>query len=129
MRKILIVDDDNSKRKTLLTYLGDAKVKANILEASDGLEGLSVYNSNTDLREIVTDLDMPRMNGYDFIKKLREEGYTGKILVNSASSSRNIREAIILGATNSVPDTYSYKTIISFLEDYFCEGGDPKTLK
>jgi two-component system chemotaxis response regulator CheY len=69
MAKILIVDDSNMLRDMLKYALVDGGY-SDITEAVDGVDGLAKANStNFDL--VITDINMPNMNGFELIEKLR----------------------------------------------------------
>ena len=70
MATILIVDDHETNRQLLTTLLGywDHQV----VEASDGAEGLERARATLP-NLIITDIVMPTMDGYEFIRRLREE--------------------------------------------------------
>lgn len=68
-KKILIVDDEEMVREVV----GDALVSEfNVFEASNGVEALELLSKNLAPQLIITDYNMPRMNGREFIKSLRE---------------------------------------------------------
>ena len=78
---ILLVEDDkmvqNSFAKLLNFYVRDVFV------ANDGIEALEIYEKNhPDI--IITDVKMPRLNGIEFIKKVREKDTKIPIVVTSA---------------------------------------------
>ncbi|WP_026301363.1 response regulator [Colwellia piezophila] len=67
---ILVVDDSRAMRYILTVNL--ESFGYNVVEAEDGLDGLSKARINKfDL--IITDINMPNMNGYELIKCLRVE--------------------------------------------------------
>ena len=69
MFNILVVEDDKNLRKLITTYL--QRNKYNTYEATNGEEALNVLDqSYIDL--IVSDIMMPKMDGYELIKSLRE---------------------------------------------------------
>ena len=69
MPKILIVDDSNMLRDMLKYALVDGGY-SDITEAADGVEGLERARSTVfDL--VITDINMPNMNGLDLIQNLR----------------------------------------------------------
>jgi two-component system, chemotaxis family, chemotaxis protein CheY len=69
MPKILIVDDSNMLRDMLKYALTDGGY-TNLTEAADGVEGLEKANSAIyDL--IITDVNMPNMNGLELVERLR----------------------------------------------------------
>ena len=86
---VLVVEDDSGTRKTLVHQLGKYGIRC--LEASGGEEGLNlVASENPEL--IVLDIGLPDMNGFDFVKRLRDEPtckalpllvYTGRDLTAS----------------------------------------------
>ena len=69
MAKILVVDDDPSSRDLLVTVLGYAGHQ--LREAADGADALTQAQSELpDL--IIADLLMPTMDGFEFVRRLRE---------------------------------------------------------
>jgi signal transduction histidine kinase/CheY-like chemotaxis protein len=78
MAKILIIDDRPRNRQFLTTLLGYQH--HHLSEASDGDEGLRVAREERpDL--IISDVLMPTMDGYEFVRRLREEPEIGKTTV------------------------------------------------
>ena len=67
-KKILVVDDDEAVQRFYSTILGTKGYE--VLVAENGQHGLKmVYRERPDL--IITDLNMPKMNGYEFCKIVR----------------------------------------------------------
>ena len=104
MFNILVVEDDKNLRKLITTYL--QKNKYNTYEATNGEEALNVLDqSYIDL--IVSDIMMPKMDGYELIKSLREAKYDVPILIITAKSEiEDKKEGFLLGA-----DDYMVKPI------------------
>ena len=104
MFNILVVEDDKNLRKLITTYL--QRNKYNTYEATNGEEALNVLDqSYIDL--IVSDIMMPKMDGYELIKSLREAKYDVPILIITAKSEiEDKKEGILLGA-----DDYMVKPI------------------
>ena len=104
MFKILVVEDDKNLRKLITTYL--QRNKYNTYEATNGEEALNVLDqSYIDL--IVSDIMMPKMDGYELIKSLREAKYDVPILIITAKSEiEDKKEGFLLGA-----DDYMVKPI------------------
>src|SRR6478672_8202655 len=70
MSCILAIDDRPINLQFLVSLLSYGGHK--VLEAADGEEGLGIVrNSHPDL--VITDIKMPKMDGYEFVKLLREE--------------------------------------------------------
>jgi CheY-like chemotaxis protein len=72
---VLIVDDDQFIRKLIATTLEDVS-EFELHEASDGLEALEVARRER-LSLVFLDVDMPRLNGIDACRRLREDDATG----------------------------------------------------
>ncbi len=70
-RHVLVVDDSKSSRKLIRTLL--ERHNFNVEEAVDGLEGLDKLNSHQGYSLIITDYNMPNLNGVGFIGKAREK--------------------------------------------------------
>lgn len=81
--KILFVEDDISARSStvilLKEFFGDIKV------AQDGEEGLDIFKKNIgDIDIVITDINMPKLNGLDMIEKIRELDANIPIIIFSA---------------------------------------------
>jgi CheY-like chemotaxis protein len=77
---ILYVEDDELTRLMISKYMGDKGV--NILEASNGKEGLEKYKEHSpDI--VLTDITMPVMTGYEMIEEIVKINPNQKIIVTS----------------------------------------------
>jgi len=82
---ILIVEDEDTVRENIVKYLQLTYSK--IYQASNGYDGYQVYcEQNLDL--IITDIDMPKMDGLTFVEKVREEDSILPIIIVSAYSEK-----------------------------------------
>src|SRR5262245_14228750 len=91
-RKILIVDDEDQAR-TLLSQLVERAdyLSSNILLAEDGEQALLIADDKRP-DVILLDLLLPKLNGYDVCRKLREiAGYTPYIIILTARGHNNDR--------------------------------------
>ena len=80
MINILLVDDEYLIRAKINKYLKDSIFKFdNIYEASNGLDALEIIKSNN-VDIAIVDIQMPLINGIEFVKILREEYYETKII-------------------------------------------------
>jgi two-component system cell cycle sensor histidine kinase/response regulator CckA len=79
---ILIVDDDPSVRRIVELVLKTNGFKT--ISASNGLEALMIYSSyRVDLDLVLTDIDMPQMNGIELAVRIRVLDPAKKILMMS----------------------------------------------
>ncbi len=104
MFNILVVEDDKNLRKLITTCLRREQYKT--YEAANGVEALEVLDTNyIDL--IVTDIMMPKMDGYELVRELRNAKFNTPILLITAKSTINDKkEGFYLGA-----DDYMVKPI------------------
>lgn len=90
MAKILIIDDRPLNRQFLTTLLGYQH--HDLREASDGVEGLrAARDQRSDL--IISDVLMPTMDGYEFVRRLREDADIGKTPVIFSTAHYLSRES------------------------------------
>ncbi|HZK71893.1 MAG TPA: response regulator transcription factor [Clostridia bacterium] len=84
MFNILVVDDNDSIKKLITTYL--IRDGYNVFAASDGLEALEVFDKeHIDL--MIADIMMPNMDGYTLTNELRTSKYNFPILMITAKES------------------------------------------
>src|ERR1039457_63370 len=70
-RRILIVDDDERQRRVLAAMLADGDFETQVAcDGQEALERLATFNADV----IVSDLVMPRMDGFELLKHLKEHG-------------------------------------------------------
>jgi len=70
MAKILVVDDSSTMRESLNLILASSghKVETGI----NGVDGLDKFRNNKDYSLIITDINMPEMNGLEFISNIKK---------------------------------------------------------
>ena len=79
-KKVVIVDDDESIRKTFFLILHSDYL---VYLAKDAEEALQRFEG-TDIDLIIADLKLPHLNGLDMITKFRKTGYKGEVILISA---------------------------------------------
>ncbi len=104
MFNILVVEDDKNLKKLIVTYL--RKNNYNTFEASDGNEALDLIDKQyIDL--VISDIMMPKMDGYELLSELRSAKYDLPIMLITAKSDiSDKKKGFILGA-----DDYMVKPI------------------
>jgi len=87
--KILYVEDDQSVRESTLELL--QKVFSDISVAVDGKDGLNKFLDYSDKQFdlILTDINMPNMNGLDMVGEIRNQGFQTSVLILSAHNDGN----------------------------------------
>jgi signal transduction histidine kinase len=99
--RILVVDDEPDLEDLIQQkfrhQIRDGSI--GFLFARDGVEALSVLEANQDVDLVVTDINMPRMDGLTLLQKLQEtEGDISAIIVSAYGDMANIRSAMNRGA-------------------------------
>jgi len=84
--RILCVDDNSTMLQML--KLGFGVYGFEVVTASHGIDALRQFQANAgNFATILTDVDMPKMNGLEFIRQVRALGYKGRVLVMSGRLS------------------------------------------
>ncbi|OGG54301.1 MAG: hypothetical protein A3F84_14725 [Candidatus Handelsmanbacteria bacterium RIFCSPLOWO2_12_FULL_64_10] len=90
MAKILIVDDVSTNRELLVTLLGYGGHR--LIEASDGAEALDITRAERpDL--VIADILMPTMDGYEFVRRLRQDADVARTPVIYYTANYHMAEA------------------------------------
>jgi len=95
-KPILLVEDDNIDALTVKKALSDLKVTNYLVHTSNGEEALE-YLTDTDNPKpciILLDLNMPRMNGIEFLKHVKANDSLKKIPVVVLTTSRDEQDVI-----------------------------------
>jgi len=93
--KVLYVEDDDIARENGLEYLEN--YFENLYEASNALTALKLYDEIKP-EIIITDIQMPKLNGLEFIKNIRKKDKKTQVIVLSAYSNKDyLFSAIELG--------------------------------
>ena len=113
--RILVVDDGDDVRHTITQYI----LKPNAydyLEAKDGLEALAILRTQpVDL--ILLDLQMPRMDGLEVLRRLRDEGIAVPVVLMTMYGSEEIAiEVFRLGARDYIIKPFSEDELLGALE-------------
>jgi CheY-like chemotaxis protein len=94
-RTILVIEDDASVRVLLAQILEDAGYQT--YEAANGREGLEQFRAKP-MDLVITDLEMPEMNGLDLILELTRAFLDVKVIAVSGHSPDDLQTARLLGA-------------------------------
>jgi len=109
MKKVLIIDDDEINRSILHEGLSDLFT---VIEAVDGQEGLDLVFASNDISAVLLDLNMPRLNGYEVLRKLKTTEklkYFPVFIITASSDTDRQLEAYDLGAYDILSKPYNIK--------------------
>ena len=110
--KILVAEDDAEARELLMLSLADGDY--DLLQAADGIEALHLLRTeHPDL--LITDIVMPRMDGYELVRKLRQDesmSGTPVIFCSASYHEREVREmARSLGVRSTLSKPYDLEIV------------------
>ncbi|MEN9251602.1 MAG: response regulator, partial [Thermostichales cyanobacterium BF4_bins_65] len=106
---VLVVDDSLTQRVSLSQMLADAGYR--VLQAGDGLEALQLCQEHRDLSLILCDIEMPQMNGFEFLQARQQNPKLQGIpvvMVTSRAGQKHRDYAVRLGA-----DGYLIKPVVA----------------
>ncbi|MEM6980765.1 MAG: response regulator [Planctomycetota bacterium] len=86
--KVLLVDDSGVMRKIIARGLNSLWVEE-VVEAADGVEALEKYGDGSAFDLILTDWNMPNMNGLELIQAIRGKGHKIPIMMITTESEKS----------------------------------------
>ncbi len=102
--KLLVVDDSSTMRRIIKNTLARLGYD-NVLEGEDGLQGWAVLDENPDIGMLITDWNMPEMNGLELIKKVRADARFVDlpiIMVTTEGGKAEVITALKAGVNNYI---------------------------
>jgi chemotaxis family two-component system sensor histidine kinase/response regulator PixL len=115
---ILLIDDSSTIRTNLSIFL--RKQEYQIVEAGDGLEGLEQLRQHPEIKAVFCDVDMPKMNGIEFLVRYSQEFSDRSlpvIMLTSRDTSHYFQLAKRLGATAYLTKPYLELELLKTLQD------------
>jgi len=112
--KMLFVEDEPDLINIISTTL--TKLNLNFLTANDGEEALEIYKNNLDIDLIITDINMPKMNGLALIENVRDIDSSLPVIVMSAHTEQEyIKKAAQLGVTSYLLKPFDFIKFIDLV--------------
>lgn len=112
--KILVVDDESRMRKLVKDFL----IKSNyeVLEAEDGCQALDIFYATKDIALIILDVMMPKMDGYEVCRELRQNSEVPVIMLTAKSDERDELQGFQLGVDEYITKPFSPKILVARVE-------------
>ena len=121
-KTILVVDDDQSLRELLRLHLSSAGYE--VITAADGIEaGYAVLRHSPDL--IITDVQMPHMDGFQFVELLRADSTIPRIPVIFLTSVDEFDRGKQLGAVGYVNKPVRSDKLLAVVAEHLPGGAYP----
>jgi len=95
--RALVVDDSSLNRRTIAAILKEIPGVTHVDVANDGADALRVVETNPP-DFITLDLEMPRLDGYEFLQLLMDRHPLPVVVVSGLSAKENVFRALELGA-------------------------------
>ncbi|ABF64730.1 response regulator [Rhodobacteraceae bacterium R_SAG7] len=133
---ILLVEDDDLDAMMIKRAMAQVAPDAHLIRATDGVEALEIVQSNRveDPYFILLDVNMPRMNGHEFLKELRassEHSDTMVFMFTTSESARDIARAYQERANGYIVKPHgkaAMNSILDTLQRYWTTCEPPRTL-
>ncbi|MDF5712870.1 MAG: hybrid sensor histidine kinase/response regulator, partial [Rhizonema sp. NSF051] len=119
---ILVVDDSITLRQTLVMTLQKAGYL--VLQAKDGYEALKQLEQHKGINLVICDIEMPRMNGFEFLKYRHKDNILARIpvvILSSRSGEKHRQIATDCGATAYMTKPYLEHNLLTAVKDLLVE--------
>ena len=117
-KNILIIDDSALMRRVISDIMEADKRFKVIGTAINGLEGLGMLQENVGkVDAVLLDINMPRMNGLEFLEQIKDQNIKTTVIVVSAVTTKDAKETILaleLGAFDFVTKPEGLESVRSF---------------
>ena len=112
--KILIVDDESRMRKLVKDFLGREGYL--VREAGDGMEALEIFYEEKDIALIILDVMMPRMDGWQTCREIRQSSQVPIIMLTARSEEHDELQGFELGVDEYISKPFSPKILVARVE-------------
>ena len=112
--KILVVDDESRMRKLVHDFL--AKQGYAVLEAENGEEAVDIYFSEKNIALIILDVMMPKMDGWQVCREIRQYSKVPIIMLTAKSDERDELMGFELGVDEYISKPFSPKILVARVE-------------
>jgi DNA-binding response OmpR family regulator len=113
-QKILVVDDEARMRKLVSDFL--TRDGFEVLEAEDGEKAMDLFYSEKDIALVILDVMMPRMDGWQVLREMRESSQVPVIMLTARSDEKDELKGFDLGVDEYVTKPFSPRTLVARVE-------------
>ena len=112
--KILVVDDESRMRKLVRDFL--VREGYVVLEAGDGMEAMDIFYEDKDIALVILDVMMPKMDGWQVCREIREHSKVPVIMLTARSDERDELQGFKLGVDEYISKPFSPKILVARAE-------------
>ena len=109
--KILVVDDESRMRKLVKDFL--TREGYIVLETGDGMEAMDLFYEDKDIALIILDVMMPKMDGWQVCREVRETSKVPIIMLTARSEERDELQGFELGVDEYISKPFSPKILVA----------------
>ena len=117
---ILVIEDDMIEVMKLNRTISSLKQKHNIIEAKNGEEALEILNKKINLPDIILlDLNMPKINGIEFLRILKNDDvlkYIPTVVLTTSKNHKDVLECYKIGIAGYLLKPLKYEDYVSKIE-------------
>lgn len=112
--KVLVVDDEERMRKLISDFL---KIKGyETVEAGDGEEAIDVFFADKEIALIILDVMMPKMDGWEVLKTVREHSKVPVIMLTARTEETDELKGFEYGVDEYISKPFSPKILVARVE-------------
>ncbi len=112
--KVLVVDDEDRMRKLISDFL---KIKDfDVVEAADGEQAIDVFFGQKDIALIILDVMMPKMDGWEVLRTIRQHSKVPVIMLTARSEETDELKGFEYGADEYISKPFSPKILVARVE-------------
>jgi len=112
--KILVVDDEARMRKLVKDFLSIKGFL--VVEAGDGEEATEIFFAQKDIALIILDVMMPKMNGWEVLKTVRQYSRVPVIMLTARGEESDELQGFELGVDEYISKPFSPKILVARVE-------------
>ena len=112
--KIMVVDDEARMRKLVKDFLN--KKNFDVIEADNGEDAVDIFFQNNDISLIILDVMMPKMDGWQVCKEIRQYSQVPIIMLTAKSDERDELLGFNLGVDEYISKPFSPKILVARVE-------------
>ena len=112
--KILVVDDEARMRKLVKDFLSIKGYR--VMEAENGEDAVEKFMAHRDIKLILLDVMMPKMDGWETLRIIRENSNVPIIMLTARSEERDELQGFSLGVDEYITKPFSPKILVARVE-------------
>lgn len=118
--RVLLIEDDTIEVMKLKRAISSLEMNHELIEAKNGEEALAILKNNTVLPDILfLDLNMPKINGIEFLKILKKDQvfrFLPTIMLTTSSNRKDILACYDIGVAGYIIKPLKYSEYVAKIE-------------